>query len=114
MADFKYIMFQDERTGRLAPVIFPNEFVHDEMAEAVIISGVGRPAFMRPISAGFLDLAVVSTRGHSETLNMQSRPEDARIINTHPYTSGIESGLEPRIEAMLLVKHIEGLLEKVK
>ena len=116
MADYKYVMFQDERTGRRRPILFPNELVHAEVTDAVIACGLMNSggSFYRPVAAGFITLAVASTHGRSESLNMASDPDDATRINTHPYTGGIKGGLEHTIEPMLLVKIVEQLLEKVK
>lgn len=115
MADFKYIVFQDERTGRRLPVLFPNELVHAEVADALIACGLMNSAslFYRPVSAGFVMLAVSSSHGESESLKIKSDPEDAQRINVHTYTAGVDSGMEPMIEKMLLSKVIEQLMERI-
>lgn len=116
MADWKYIMFENPGTGRKVPIIFPAELVHADMAEITMI--VSRRAenreLLRPVSAGFLSIMTSATEGESESLGKKSRPEDALIINTLPYTGGVESGLEERIEIMLGVKFIEHLMKRLK
>ena len=117
MSDWKYVMLEDPETGRKVPVIFPTELTHSDMAEAAIRSArraVGARTYLKPVSAGFLSIMTTGTSGMSESLNLDSRPEDALTINTRPYTGGVESGLEKNIETMLGVKHIEHLLERIK
>jgi hypothetical protein len=121
MVDYKYIMMQD-RFGRKYPVIFPAHLVHSDIAKAIqrgerqseVAARATEYACSQPVNAGFCTLAVASTHGESETLSLKSDPEDAQKINVHAYTGGIESGMEPMIERMLVVKLAEQLLDRVK
>lgn len=97
MSSYKYVMFEDKH-GRKFPVIFPEELVHSDMAEAVMQAtrrgevGAGKRDYScpKPVSAGFIkQLDVVTTYGASETLNLKSHPEDANLIVGHPYTKGL-------------------------
>lgn len=71
----KYIIF-DERY----PVIFPVFLSHDEVARLYEYKGIGKPT-----SAGFIRLNSSGKKlfphGKSISLNLQSRAEDASIIN---------------------------------
>ena len=115
MADWKYIMFHDEKNNREMPVIFHNEMVHGETADGIRMAN-RHLRHIKPVSAGFVSLSVVSTFGRSETLDKESRDYDAGIMNILPYTGGLMevSGMEPRIEKMLLLKQIEHLIARVK
>jgi hypothetical protein len=91
----KYIMFAKEidRDGlpHFVPVIFPEELNHIDMAACVMLQETMK-GFL-PIRAGFvtLELAVMgrtfpmTTHGRSETLKLESDPEDARIIKWYEY-----------------------------
>lgn len=89
----KYVILDVE--GIPTPVLFPAHVVHEHMADGVS-SYV--PATLEVISAGFYEAKpglvpygpkhvrteiVVTVSGHSESLGVSHRPEDAEIIRTH-------------------------------
>lgn len=75
MKQMKYIIFE----GRLhaEPLIFTTTQEHAELARVM------EPTLGKPVSAGFLDLTLgeVSAYGRSDSLDIESRPEDSLIIN---------------------------------
>ena len=93
----KYIMFCDTKNYR--PVIFPDEFVHLEMAKACMWMQELRGYL--PVSAGFVQIGGTiagrefdtTTYGESETLDLKSRPEDAKIITQYEYGGKVIGGL---------------------
>ena len=106
MSGYKYIMF--EIGGQRFPVIFPENFVHQQVATLLR----HLPGAPQPVSAGFVDaLTVLGTSGDSETLRMKSDPYDRVTINSHPYDHGLHSGMERHIEKMLMKKTVELMLD---
>lgn len=95
----KYVMFevQDGRSSmkRLVPIIFPDFMVHVD-AKQYIRRWLHREhdcCTIEPVSAGFIDFLHpkhdgIFCHGESESLQLKSRPEDARIIETYNYTHG--------------------------
>ncbi len=85
MRDHKYVMIRIE--DRLYPVIFPQEFVHKDMARAIQRALHEQPEFRRcwieVESAGFVSgLTIHKAFGESESLGIQSHPDDTgRIQN---------------------------------
>lgn len=75
---------------REIPVIFPNEIVHADMAETLIRMC---PEFEKgkAISAGFVNSMDLTAppHGKSDSLKVESRREDARLILMHDYLHGI-------------------------
>lgn len=73
------------------PVIFPDELTHADMAMLILRQKTMRD--FKPIRAGFVALELttmgrnfpMSTYGRSETLKLESDPEDARIIKWYEY-----------------------------
>lgn len=118
MSDFKYVMFKDKH-GREFPVVFPGDLIHEEMASAVqhafrsseLKEGLRDWACPVPISAGFCQIVATSAHGKSETLNMDSRPQDRQTINVYSYTSGMENPMADGIEKMLLIRTAQMLIE---
>lgn len=78
----KYIVFEEDDAP--VPMIFEKRLHHDAVAKGI------EHAYMRsndksafPISAGFCNFynGEWFTEGRSESLNLDSRPEDAAILN---------------------------------
>jgi len=121
MADLKYVMFRD-KWGRLHPVIFSGAMVHAEIAEAIpravrrgeVKAGATDYSCPEVVSAGFVTLGCTGTTGASESLGIPSEASDAMVINVHPYSGGADTGMEASIERMVLVKHIEHAIARVK
>lgn len=116
MADWKYVMFEDPETGQQVPILFPNQIVHADIAKFVpaMLRRADKRIVVHPVAAGFVSLAVSGVSGESESMGgVKSRPEDAQTINVYPYSHGMTTGMEPRIEAMLLIRHVEHLMERV-
>lgn len=91
----KYIMleFTDKKTGlvREYPFIFPEDFVHVEVATVIACLKTDNQEVV-PVSAGFLasmDLLDVDFHGESESIGVESRPEDGQAISMIDYTHGI-------------------------
>lgn len=105
MSDWKYIMF--EANGRKVPILFPHHLVHDEVHHAIgytirqhVIRERPNDWSSKPVSAGFVSgLLCSGTHGKSETMKMESVEEDRSIINTWPYTQGMEDllGIESKM-----------------
>jgi hypothetical protein len=75
----KYIMFEDAE-GRKVPVIFPENYVHVEVARAMQSRRIS-PVPVMPIRAGFVNLGTdVTVYGESETLGIKSKDIDAAFI----------------------------------
>lgn len=93
----KYVMFEVTHGSftRYLPVIFPDDLVHSDIAENV--SNAIAQSFeitkleINVANAGFINSmdCDVSVYGRSETLNLDSNPEDSLIIKLHDYTHGI-------------------------
>lgn len=96
------------------PIIFPDVLVHADVALAIreiwvdnaleMIAELGASEetlahrtkdlydALLVVSAGTIGTLVVrDAGGHSETLDVASRPGDGRLINTFPYAHGIKS-----------------------
>lgn len=108
MSDFKYIVLS--KGNQELPVIFPSNFVHAHVSEAlramIAMEGLSMmPEAMRthervkqdilkavqPVSAGFVRFDSPRVYGASETLNLQSRLfEDDELFRTFPYFHGLK------------------------
>lgn len=108
MADFKYIIL--EKGNQELPVIFPGNFVHAHVAEALRVmlameALMLMPEAMRqhdrvkadilravqPVAAGETQFSSVRTFGESTTLGLKSRLSlDAHLISTFPYAHGLK------------------------
>lgn len=96
----KYVMLRvrvgkgPDALSRLVPIIFPNSINHDDMAlfaaGACEASGHGSAEHTNAVSAGFVNLHVISTHDKSVTLGLNSDPGDAAVINMYDYFHGIE------------------------
>lgn len=89
----KYIIVEisDGEATEILPVLFPESLMHIEIYRGVKGSycGVlGRTKTTRCVSAGFVRIndsiplseESIKTSGKSETLDLESRPEDAKLI----------------------------------
>lgn len=88
--EMKYVMFRVGTDDRKVPVLFPQELVHACIAEAVHTMDGMLGAV--PISAGSVrmdGLRVFCCFGRSESLKLESHPDDAAIIRTVNYTHGL-------------------------
>lgn len=79
----KYIVTKNEE-GKEEIFVFPKAVNHDAMAEMLAriknqTHGNWRRVTRTPVSAGFVR-ADGSCYGHSESLNLASRPEDAKLL----------------------------------
>jgi hypothetical protein len=112
----KYIILEGPQGQRL-PVIFPNVLVHKDVAEGVI-RAVGRQPpegrWFKPVTAGFVNLAVSDAYGESETLNMKSDPGDRVRINVADYSGGIQSPMDEMTERLLMSKVLKDMLDNLK
>ena len=86
----KYIMLEvEEPIHLLLPVVFPNSFVHSEMAKHTIgmLHRVHKwDAKVR--SAGEFNPIDCACSGESETLHLEAHPDDSQIILMHDYGFG--------------------------
>lgn len=92
----KYIMVRinphDSESVREFPVIFPSFMNHDETAEAIISNLIDKHEHIEDaiiVSAGFINSIDGSTYGRSETLDLESRPDDQHFIRGFDYHHGI-------------------------
>ncbi len=89
----KYIIMEvsDGETTEILPIVFPCNLVHKEMYRAARNSYYGTIGGARTIycvAAGFaridnsipLSIEAINVFDKSETLNVSSRPEDAKLI----------------------------------
>lgn len=88
----KYIIIEatDSETKEILPVIFPCSLIHKEvyMAARRSYRGVTRRKQISCASAGFLtidnsmplSIEAINVFDRSESLNLDSRPEDAKLI----------------------------------
>lgn len=91
---WKYVMFENrspDGTGVLFPVIFPDKMVHSVVfAHLKTVMPGWRAKGVIPYSAGKIEhLTVFGLGGESETLGIQSLPDDKRIIETYSYAHGV-------------------------
>lgn len=86
----KYVMFA-QKAGDLElrlPVIFPNSMVHESVAIAIIRAYAIEGVMLKPVSAGDYNPFNGSVSGKSETLDLPSHPDDARVILFCDYGAG--------------------------
>lgn len=84
----KYIMFREIIHGNLEhqfPIIFPDEFVHSDIAEFITNNKKGSI----PISAGFITFSEVDVSGESETLKLFANSDDEKTIEFYNYFHGL-------------------------
>lgn len=77
-------------------MLFPHIVVHSDVASMVergaAHAGIFRSCAMRPVSAGFVTFysdGSLSVQGRSESMGLESHPEDENIIYTSGYTGGM-------------------------
>lgn len=76
---------------RKVPIIFPSSLVHSEIAKALCkVSGLSS----RIVGAGELSIVTTGCHGKSTTLGIGSKKDDARIINNHDYSFGMEGAMD--------------------
>ena len=78
----KYIMIET-KFGQKFPVIFPNHFVHCEIAEVMTRLYGGKV-----VTAGDCNIECHSTTGKSTSLDLESDEEDFNLINRVDYFHG--------------------------
>lgn len=83
----KYIVFKvNKPIKREIPVIFPDEFVHSDVAAMFMQN---RPS-MKVVAAGDMSSLTMVCSGKSETLKKKSRGiTDMNLITTYDYLHGI-------------------------
>jgi hypothetical protein len=90
---WKYIMFEN-RIGEikmLFPVIFPDKMVHKDVAAVLrhLQPGWDKGGVVA-VSAGMIEhITVDGLHGYSETLGLESNPDDASTIDVYSYAHGI-------------------------
>lgn len=117
----KYIMFLD-KLGRRFPVIFPDELVHANVAEAIqtavrqgeLEAGLTDWSCPEPITAGSIDILCVGTHGHSETLSLKSEYNDRVIINVYDYDKGVDTGMNAHVERLVAMRSIQLMMDQLK
>lgn len=88
----KYIMLETQlqHIRRRVPIIFPDFMVHEDIARLFHDFLIHRhEMFSNVISAGDIDLGLVECSGRSETLKIESSPDDNQTINSYDYFNGI-------------------------
>jgi hypothetical protein len=108
---YKYIMVQVDDVA--IPIIFPGMLVHADVWKYLRRPFYDMAKMKDPevVGAGFIEgFAGCLTAGESETLHIESRPQDVQIINIHPYAYGREGPLDNSTEVLLLQKTIELLM----
>lgn len=84
----KYIMYESKKLGQRLPIIFPNQFVHSDVDQAIKHLTMFKD--LVAISAGELQLCPEPIcTGKSETLNLSSNDKDEIIIENHDYCHGL-------------------------
>lgn len=83
----KYVIFQDNKTGLMQPVIFGEHTTH---SDASIVNA-------KPISAGFFYIkgSGFTVTGESESLGLKSRPEDAELLKLVLMNAGTMFFIDP-------------------
>ena len=113
---FKYIVITlDTPNGlRQLPFIFPDSLAHITVAGAAMwIPGI-REYFEQEkagcLSAGSISLTAHSCDDGSETLEVESDPEDAKLVNLFPYFHGMR--MPEELEQAVLTAIAEGRAPK--
>jgi hypothetical protein len=81
----KYVMFKKGMYHH--PILFFEPITHIGIAEMFTKHEEGK-GFI-PVSAGEFNTETDKTFGRSSSLNLNSRPEDGKIIYNHEYNFGI-------------------------
>ena len=90
----KYIMLYNAQLDKHVPIIFPDSIVHYDICSAHGLYMHPRTGWI-PVAAGEYHIATGEVSGFSETLRLQSRPQDAAIIATMNYRHGLMFDPEP-------------------
>lgn len=90
----KYVCIEVTVSGikRNLPIIFPNCFVHKDVADYMcVLIGQRQNIDAKPVSAGEVNFVGnrVVVSGESETLGLASRGIDAYLIGMNDYNAGI-------------------------
>lgn len=104
---WKYIMLEVRVRGRTGtpfrfPVIFPDKMIHVEMdaVARVLLDGMGLVG--KSVSAGKIEhIGVLGLGGDSETLRLESRPEDAQVIEEFAYAHGLDTPLTGMVSQLI-------------
>lgn len=87
----KYVMFRIKSTNGLNhefPLIFPNVFVHSDVANAALTS-IPELRNAEIVAAGECQISHCATGGNSVTLDLDGRDTDALHIRMMDYNHGI-------------------------
>ena len=84
-------MYLNISTEQLVPIIFPSSLVHEYMNRVMQPIWLLHAWNCKPVSAGEINFfgGDVVTSGKSETLELESREEDALVIKNYNYEHGI-------------------------
>jgi hypothetical protein len=91
---WKYVVLEIDRGGvRIDfPIIFPDKFIHIEVATVVKLCAPLDGNNPRVVSAGSIDhIRPLSVGGESTTLRMKSRTGDGKMIEMYSYMHGIKT-----------------------
>lgn len=94
---WKYVMFElamnsrDDSVKFKFPVIFPDKMVHRQVAECLMpLMRMHGQGGARVVSAGSIEhLEADGLGGESETLGIESDPDDEATINGYSYFHGV-------------------------
>jgi len=87
--------FPDSGSNQLVPIIFPDTLVHavvyNSLRRSMVSSyrDLGVEVSVEIRSAGFISLTELICYGGSETLGVESHPDDSKIIATFDYQGGL-------------------------
>ena len=96
---WKYIMVKNQigETAVLFPIIFPDKLVHSQVYAMVktvmpgwLKGSLDGKSGVKAVSAGTIDhIELRGLGGSSETLGLESRPEDSAVIEAYSYLHGV-------------------------
>ncbi len=91
----KYIMFEvtEDKITRKVPFIFPSQLVHSMVAHAVHPLMIAKHDTAKLVSAGEWSKISGEACGFSETLKLESHPDDTLVIKSYDYAHGLEGAL---------------------
>ncbi len=102
----KYVMFQNDE-GHMLPVIFPNAMIHSDMAEYIQhMMLMKEDQHIEPVSAGFVSMKG-QVSGRSESLDLDSREEDAMYITFNDSVSTLPLDAMPPTVLETLKENME-------
>lgn len=96
----KYVVFRipGETISQEVPVIFPDQFVHSLMAEALqqaIVAHLPEGGNVEVVSAGDIRIRNAICSGKSSTLQLRSRGKDTFLVLTMDHLHGLDTPEEP-------------------